>query len=246
MNKRSFLKSAGLIGIASIINPKNLFASTSNVGTWPNSAVDEMPKNGEFSLPSLKHAYDAYEPSIDRMTMEIHHSKHHAGYVKKLNAAIKDTEMASMSLDQIIKQVKPGQTAVRNNGGGHYNHSFFWNLLNPSKTNPGGNLLAAINNSFGSVEKMQEEFNKAAGDRFGSGWAWLCKNKKGQLVITSTPNQDNPLMSQIAKSKAWPVIGLDVWEHAYYLKYQNKRADYVKAFWNLVDWNVAEQNFNKG
>ncbi|MDF9801170.1 Fe-Mn family superoxide dismutase [Catalinimonas alkaloidigena] len=195
-----------------------------------------------FELPNLPYAYDALEPHIDAQTMEIHHTKHHNAYVSKLNAAIEGTDAADKSLEEIIKNVSNYATGVRNNGGGHYNHSFFWPLLSANGGQPGGKLAEAINATFGSLDKLKEEFNNAAATRFGSGWAWLIVDESGSLKVTSTPNQDNPLMD-VAEVKGTPVLGLDVWEHAYYLKYQNKRPDYIAAFWNVVNWEQAEKNY---
>jgi Fe-Mn family superoxide dismutase len=191
-----------------------------------------------FSLPKLPYTYDALEPNFDTLTMEIHHSRHHQAYVTNLNKAITDTPAEKLSLDVIIKNISKYPVAVRNNGGGHWNHSFFWNILTPTSQKPSEKILKLINRDFGSFEKFQTEFNTAATTRFGSGWAWvIVQNKK--LKICSTANQDNPLMD-IAEVKGKPILGIDVWEHAYYLKYQNKRADYIKAFWNLINWKEVE------
>ncbi len=192
-----------------------------------------------FSLPALPYAYNALEPHFDALTMEIHHSRHHQAYVSNLNKAIAGTPSESISLDEIIKNISKYPAAVRNNGGGHWNHSFFWKILSPQTQQPSDKMLAAINKDFGSLEKLQAAFNTAATSRFGSGWAWLIV-QDGNLKICSTPNQDNPLMD-IAEVKGTPILGIDVWEHAYYLKYQNKRGDYVKAFWNLVNWQEVER-----
>lgn len=194
-----------------------------------------------FELPSLPYAPDALEPHIDRATMEIHHGKHHQAYVTNLNNAIAGTEMESKSLEDLMKNISKHPVAVRNNGGGHYNHSLFWKLLGPTASGkPSGALADAISKKFGSFEAFKEEFNKAAATRFGSGWAWLIVDANGDLAVTSTPNQDNPLMD-VAEKKGTPVLGLDVWEHAYYLKYQNKRPDYIAAFWNVVNWEQANK-----
>ena len=197
-----------------------------------------------FQLPTLNYAYDALEPHVDARTMEIHHSKHHQAYVNNLNAALEGTDGASLSIEDIVKNISKYGMPVRNNGGGHWNHSFFWSILSPNGGgNPTGALGDKINEQFGSFEAMKEEFNKAATTRFGSGWAWLCKKADGSLCICSTPNQDNPLMD-IAECPGTPIIGLDVWEHAYYLHYQNRRPDYIAAFWNVVDWNKVSANFS--
>ena len=194
-----------------------------------------------FELPKLNYAYNALEPHFDARTMEIHHSKHHNAYVTNLNNAIAGTDAEKLSIEDICKNISKYPVAVRNNGGGHYNHSLFWNLLSANGGAPSGALLEAINASFGSLDKMKEEFNKAATTRFGSGWAWLIKHD-GRLVITSTPNQDNPLMD-IAEAKGTPILALDVWEHAYYLHYQNRRPDYITAFWNVVNWAEVAKRF---
>ena len=199
-----------------------------------------------FTLPSLEYAYDALEPHIDARTMEIHHSKHHQAYVNNLNAALEGKPEATNTLEDIIHNISKYPMPVRNNGGGHWNHSFFWSILSPNGGGtPSGALADKINAQFGSFEAMKEEFNKAATTRFGSGWAWLCKKADGSLCICSTPNQDNPLMD-IAECPGIPIIGLDVWEHAYYLHYQNRRRpDYISAFWNVVNWEAAASNFSK-
>lgn len=195
-----------------------------------------------FELPSLPYAPAALEPNIDSKTMEIHHGKHHAGYVSKLNAAIQGTDLAGKSLEELQK-VAGSNTAVRNNGGGHFNHSLFWTILSPDGGGePSGDLADAINAKFGSVEKMKEEFNNAAATRFGSGWAWLCVDTKNELCVCSSPNQDNPMMD-IAECPGTPILGLDVWEHAYYLNYQNRRPDYIAAFWNVVNWDEVARRF---
>ena len=192
-----------------------------------------------FELPKLPYAYDALEPHIDKETMEIHHSKHHNTYVTKLNDAVKGTDLESKSIEEIVKNLDAVpeniKTAVRNNGGGHLNHSIFWELLSPEKKELSGELKEAIESAFGSVDKFKEEFEAAAAGRFGSGWAWLVVNN-GALEITSTPNQDNP----VSEGKT-PVFGVDVWEHAYYLKYQNKRPEYLSAIWNVVDWDKVNE-----
>ena len=201
-----------------------------------------------FELPKLPYAYDALEPHIDAPTMEIHHSKHHNTYVTNLNNATKDTPMAELSLETMMKTISKLPVAVRNNGGGHYNHSFFWTILSADGSRkPSGKLADAINDAFGSLEDFKIKFAQAATTRFGSGWAWLCVNKKGTLEICSTANQDNPLMDIEGANgcSGTPIVGLDVWEHAYYLKYQNKRPDYIAGFWNVLDWNKVEEYYLK-
>jgi superoxide dismutase, Fe-Mn family len=196
-----------------------------------------------FTLPPLPYAFDALEPHIDAKTMEIHHDKHHNAYVTNLNAAIAGTDAEKLSLEEINKNISKYPAPVRNNGGGHFNHSFFWTIIGPKAGGaPTGKLEEAIKSAFGSFEEFKTKFAAAATGRFGSGWAWLIKDASGKLAITSTPNQDNPTMD-IAEVKGTPIIGLDVWEHAYYLHYQNRRPDYIAAFWNVVNWNEAAKHF---
>ncbi len=193
-----------------------------------------------FELPKLTYEYTALEPNIDARTMEIHHSKHHQAYVTNLNNALTGTDAENLSIEEICKNISKYPMPVRNNGGGHFNHSFFWKIIGPNAGgSPSGKLLDAINADLGGMDKFKEEFAKAATTRFGSGWAWLCV-KEGKLCVCSTPNQDNPLMD-IAECKGTPVLGLDVWEHAYYLHYQNRRPDYISAFWNVVNWAEVEK-----
>jgi len=197
-----------------------------------------------FTLPELGYAYQALEPHIDARTMEIHHSKHHQAYVTNLNNAIAGSQLENLSLEEILKNLDMNNMPVRNNGGGHWNHSLFWDVINPeSRGVLSGSLADAISSAFGSKEAFMEKFNAAAMSRFGSGWAWLCAHKDGSVEICSSPNQDNPLMPGVGCGGR-PVLGLDVWEHAYYLHYQNRRADYVQAFWNIVNWNRVEARYN--
>jgi Fe-Mn family superoxide dismutase len=197
-----------------------------------------------FTLPELGYAYQALEPHIDARTMEIHHSKHHQAYVTNLNNAIAGSELDNLSLEDLLKNLDMNNMPVRNNGGGHWNHSLFWDVINPEgKGVLSGPLSDAITSAFGSKETFMEKFNAAAMSRFGSGWAWLCAHKDGSVEICSSPNQDNPLMPGVGCGGR-PVLGLDVWEHAYYLHYQNRRADYVQAFWNVVNWNRVEARYN--
>ena len=197
----------------------------------------------KFELPKLPYSYDALEPVIDKMTMEIHHTKHHQAYVTNLNKAVEGTEMEGKSLEALMSTISKYPVAVRNNGGGHFNHSLFWNIMKQGGGTPSGALLEAINSSFNSVDEMKEKFNNAAMTRFGSGWAWLVV-AGGKLVISSTPNQDNPLMD-VADVKGTPILGLDVWEHAYYLKYQNRRNEYVGNWWNVVNWEEVAKRFSE-
>ena len=196
-----------------------------------------------FELAPLPYANNALEPNFDALTMEIHHDRHHNAYVTNLNAAVTGTPLEGKTLLELLSTISTLAPAVRNNGGGHYNHDLFWNILSPTGGGaPVGTLGKAIDAKFGSFDSFKEEFKKASITRFGSGWAWLVAQKDGSVAVSSTPNQDNPLMD-VADVKGFPVIGLDVWEHAYYLKFQNKRPDYVDAFWNVVDWNKAEARY---
>lgn len=196
-----------------------------------------------FELPSLDYAYDALEPHIDAKTMEIHHSKHHGGYTTKLNGAIEGTDHEGKSIEDILKGLDMSNGAVRNNGGGYYNHNLFWKVMSPNGGGaPSGELANAINDAFGSFDKFKEEFANAAATRFGSGWAWLCVHPGGKLEVCSTPNQDNPLMPEVGCSGT-PILALDVWEHAYYLNYQNRRPDYISAFWNVVNWDEVASRY---
>ncbi|ALU75894.1 superoxide dismutase [Tenacibaculum finnmarkense] len=196
-----------------------------------------------FQLPELGYAYDALEPNIDARTMEIHHSKHHNGYTSKLNAAVAGTDLEGKSIETILANLDMSNGAVRNNGGGFFNHSLFWSVMNPEdKGYLSGDLKDAIEAKFGSKEAFIEAFSKAAATQFGSGWAWLCVKKGGEIEVCSTPNQDNPLMPGVA-CEGTPILGLDVWEHAYYLNYQNRRPDYIDAFFKVINWNEVERRF---
>jgi Fe-Mn family superoxide dismutase len=201
-----------------------------------------------YELPTLPYAYDALEPYIDARTMEIHHTKHHQAYVNNVNAALQGTALADIPLCELSGRLdevpEDKRTAVRNNGGGHANHSFFWEIMAPKGGEPTGELLAALNDSFGSLEGFKEQFSKAAATRFGSGWAWLCKHEGGTLKVCSTANQDNPLMKGIGCG-GLPILGLDVWEHAYYLHYQNRRPDYINAFYSVINWEKVGELYQK-
>lgn len=209
-----------------------------------NSSDRTYNQEGKFTLPSLPYDYDALEPHIDARTMEIHHSRHHAGYVNNLNNALQGLGGSDKSLEDIMKSVSSYSEAIRNNGGGHYNHQLFWEVMGPKgEGQPSGELLSAINSTFGSFGKFKEQFSSAASTRFGSGWAWLLV-RDGKLKISSTPNQDNPLMD-VVDERGTPILGLDVWEHAYYLKYQNMRGDYISAFWEVVNWDAVSEKLKK-
>ena len=198
-----------------------------------------------FQLPDLSYDHDALEPYIDSKTMQIHHGKHHAGYTSKLNAAIEGTDLEGKSIEEILKTLDMSNSAVRNNGGGYYNHCLFWDIMGPNAGGlPSGDLGEAINKSFGSFENFKSKFSAAAGTRFGSGWAWLCVHSNGKLEVCSTANQDNPLMPGIGCGGS-PILGLDVWEHAYYLNYQNRRPDYVDAFFNVINWDAVAKLYRQ-
>lgn len=237
MKRRDFVRASAL-GAAAMLAPKAIFAQ-------------DKPTGGEkimaHELPKLSYAYNALEPHIDAQTMEIHHSKHHQAYVNNLNNALAGTGLENTPVDQLIADLSKVPDAkrmvVRNNGGGHANHSFFWELMKPGGAKePTGDLAAAINSAFGTFATFKEQFAAAGVGRFGSGWAWLVP-VGGKLVITSTPNQDSPLMKGIVDTNGTPILGLDVWEHAYYLKYQNRRPDYIGAWWNVVNWDVVAAHF---
>lgn len=243
LSRREVLKNLGagaaLIGLGALGSKAQAAAAPAAPAASPAPAAAPA---GPFTLPKLAYAYDALEPHIDARTMEIHHSKHHQAYINNANTALKDhADLAALSGIQILQRLPSVpdaiRTAVRNNVGGHVNHSFFWEILGPGATAPSGALAAAINQTFGSLDAFKTQFATASTGRFGSGWAWLTV-RAGKLTIESTANQDSPL-----SDGAVPVLGLDVWEHAYYLKYQNVRADYVKAFWNVVNWRKVEANF---
>jgi Fe-Mn family superoxide dismutase len=234
MKRREFIASSMLGGLSAVTAAKSTFSSS--------LIQSKEEKTMAFTLPNLSYAHEALEPYIDKMTMEIHHGKHHAAYVTNLNNAVQNTEWEKKSLEEILAHISKLPVAVRNNGGGHWNHSAFWLWMKPKGGGqPGGDLSSAIARDFGSYDKFKEQFTQAAMGRFGSGWAWLIK-QHDKLVIASTPNQDNPLMD-IADVKGVPILGVDVWEHAYYLKYQNRRADYLQAWWNVVNWEEAGRRF---
>lgn len=198
-----------------------------------------------FELPALAYATDALEPHIDKMTMEIHHGKHHQAYVDNLNKALAGTDGENQKLENIMANISKFAMPVRNNGGGHYNHTLYWSVMSPNGGGaPAGELAKAIDAAFGSFDEFKKKFAEAGATRFGSGWAWLSVSAEGKLQVSSTPNQDNPLMD-IAEVKGTPILGMDVWEHAYYLKYQNKRPDYIAAFWNVVNWDAVADRFAK-
>lgn len=233
LTRRNFIKGTVATSVVLSLSPVSSFAT------------DAKP-SGPFILPELSYPYNALEPVIDAKTMEIHLTKHHQAYVDKLNGEVAKTSgLKGRTIEQIVGNVSNYNITVRNNAGGHWNHTFFWKLMGPAAQSgePSPELKAAIDKKFGSIEKFEEEFDKAGVAQFGSGWVWLIKNSSGNLEITSTPNQDNPLMDD-AKVKGTPILGNDVWEHAYYLKYQNKRADYLKNWWKVVNWKQVSENYS--
>jgi len=251
MNRRTWIYQSfrWLAGAAVVHQTIGLFKAQANASSISQHNLPVNPNNPNtamtFELPALPYAYAALEPHFDAMTMEIHHSKHHAAYVNNLNAALSGTPHADQTLEELMAVVSTLPVAVRNNGGGHYNHSLFWKLLTPQTgTTPSEALMAAIQEKFGGLDGLKEQFGKAAMARFGSGWAWLCY-RDGALHLCSTANQDNPLMD-IENEKGcggFPLLGLDVWEHSYYLKFQNRRAEYVTAFWNVLNWDEVSARF---
>lgn len=238
MQRRKFLYALGTIPIVSALGKVD-----NNIQNISNKIRSEKTM-AKFELPKLPYSYDALEPYIDKMTMEIHYTKHHNAYVTNLNKAVEGTELEGKSLEQLFTTISKAPAAVRNNGGGHWNHSLFWTLMKQNGGGqPSGKLAEAINSAFGSFDDFKTKFSTAAATRFGSGWAWLIV-QDGKLAVTSTPNQDNPLMD-VAEVKGTPVLGLDVWEHAYYLKYQNRRPEYIEHWWNVVNWDKVSELFSK-
>lgn len=243
MKKRTFLKQSMILGTGLIFNP--LAACNSNKDN-ASEKTNDTPQKMSFELPKLNYEYAALEPYIDAQTMEIHHSKHHAGYTKKFNAALEASSAQFESIESLFEDLKveDDHTALRNNGGGFYNHRLFWETIGPNAGGiPNDELAAAIDQSFGSFDNFSNAFKDAAKKRFGSGWAWLIKKSDGKLAVCSTPNQDNPLMKQLVDEPGIPILGIDVWEHAYYLKYQNQRAAYIDAFFNVINWKKVGANF---
>lgn len=238
MQRRNFLLSLGLLSFSGFTEKISGFATINK----NERRIDTM---GKYELPKLPYEFNALEPYIDAQTMEIHHDKHHGTYVSKLNDAITGTDMEKISLEELLKFVSQRPVAVRNNGGGHYNHSFFWEIMKPNGGGkPSGALNSALESEFGTFEDFKKKFSEAAVTRFGSGWAWLIVGTDGKLKVTSTPNQDNPLMD-VVDVQGIPVLGLDVWEHAYYLKYQNRRPEYIDSFWNVVNWEAVSSRYEK-
>lgn len=247
MKRRNFINKAGIVTVGIATIPLVACKDNSNVTSAATTSTNNSAFT-EFTLPELPYAKDALAPNIDAQTMGIHHDKHHAGYVRKLNNALKDHSLAGNSLEDILMKVgeSDGDVGVRNNGGGHYNHSLFWEIMTPGGSKlPKGELANAINKSFGSFDDMKGAFSKAASGVFGSGWAWLAADANNKLFISSTENQDNPMMKNIVDQSGTPILGIDVWEHAYYLNYQNKRSDYISNFMEIINWDKVAENYNK-
>ena len=238
MHRRKFLFALGTIPVVSALGKVD-----NHIQNFSNK-IRSKNTMAKFELPQLPYSYDALEPYIDKATMEIHYTKHHNGYVTNLNKAVEGTELEGKSLEELFASISKAPVAVRNNGGGHWNHSLFWTLMkNNGGGQPTGKLSDAINSAFGSFDEFKTKFSNAAATRFGSGWAWLVA-QNGKLVVTSTPNQDNPLMD-VAEVKGSPILGLDVWEHAYYLKYQNRRPEYIENWWNVINWDKVSELYSK-
>lgn len=241
MNRRSFLGTMVILPFG--ISALQACKTQTNNNNYITNIIGGKNTMGKYELPELPYAYDALEPYIDKQTMELHHDKHHAGYVAKFNAALEDAGLTDKSVEEVFASVSKHPAGVRNNGGGAWNHSLFWAVMGPNAGGePTGELADAINRDFGSFAKFKEEFSNAAATQFGSGWAWLVVQDGGKLVVSKSQNQDNPLMD-VSDVKGTPIMNLDVWEHAYYLKYQNKRPDYIENWWNVVNWEQVAKNY---
>ncbi len=242
MKKRDFIKTSGLLTFGTIIAPTMVGCNTTEPQKPVTEEKEEEKKFVPFELPALGYAFGALEPNIDARTMEIHHDKHHAGYTTKFNKALEQSPLAGEDLTAIMAAIRDSDedTNLRNNGGGYYNHKLFWEVIGPNQGGkPTGDLATAIDASFGSFDNFATQFKDAAKTQFGSGWAWLVKQADGKLAVSGTPNQDNPLMTNIVDVTGTPILGIDVWEHAYYLYYKNKRADYINNFFNVINWKVV-------
>lgn len=244
MKKREFIKTSMVLGAGALFSAPLVSSCANTKGKGGALISTLIPTDSEgFVQKELPYGFDALEPYIDTQTMELHYGKHHAGYTRKFNAALKEEGVGSNDIYEIFSKISQFGSGVRNNGGGYFNHSLFWNFMSPDGGGqPSGELLKAINESFGSFEQFQDLFSNAAATRFGSGWAWLIVDEEGSLKVVSTPNQDNPLMD-VSDVKGSPILNLDVWEHAYYLKYQNRRTEYINSFWNLVNWDTVSKMY---
>ena len=246
MNKREFLKTSAIFGAGAIIAPSVATSCMSNsAAQGATAALVSTDASGKYLQPELGYAYDALEPHIDAMTMELHYGKHHAGYTRKFNDALEHEDLHPTDIYQLFAGVSAYGAGVRNNGGGYFNHNLYWKFMSPDGGGePAGALASAINETFGSFGQFKELFSATAGSQFGSGWGWLILNTDGKLQVTSTPNQDNPLMD-VADVQGTPLLNIDVWEHAYYLNYQNRRASYIEAYWNVIDWGFVQQLYEE-
>ena len=246
MKRRTFVQAGTLLTVGALAAPLVSCESGASTTQDTGTATAEKAAVNAFTLPDLPYAHNALTPYIDEQTMQIHHGKHHAGYVRKLNAALKGNALAGNDLATIVQRVTTTDTGVRNNGGGHFNHSLFWEVMKPGGGEvPAGKLADAIQSTFSSFDDFKTQFAKAAGTRFGSGWAWLSVGDDGKLFVSSTPNQDNPMMKNIVEQAGTPLLGLDVWEHAYYLNYQNRRTDYIDSFFKIINWEAVAKNYDK-
>ena len=246
MNKREFLKKSAILGAGALVAPTvaSSCMNSSGAGSATASLVT-LGSDGKFVQPELGYAFDALEPHVDAMTMELHYGKHHAGYTNKFNAALEHEDLHPTDINKLFATISNYSDGVRNNGGGYFNHNLYWKFMSPEGGGePEGKLAEAINSEFGSFQQFRDLFSATAGSQFGSGWGWLILDGEGKLQVTSTPNQDNPLMD-VAGVQGTPLLNIDVWEHAYYLNYQNRRASYIEAYWNVIDWDFVGQLYGE-
>jgi Fe-Mn family superoxide dismutase len=245
MNKREFLKKSFAIGAGAMVSAPLLQAFSKEYPANHGTGAAGLSEGYPFKQYDLGYAYDALEPHVDAKTMELHYSKHHAGYTRKFNAAVENEDLKGESLKDIFARVSSYSDSIRNNGGGYYNHNLYWRFMSPNGGGkPGGPIAKAIDQSFGSFDAFKKKFSSVSGSQFGSGWGWLVLDNNGDLVVTSTPNQDNPLMD-VAEVQGMPLLNIDVWEHAYYLNYQNRRGSYIEAYWNLINWDYVEELYQQ-
>jgi len=246
MNKREFIKSSAILGAGTLLAPSLISSCMNSAGqSGATASLVDQADDGSYLQPALDYAFDALEPHVDAMTMELHYGKHHAGYTRKFNAALEQADFHSTDIYSLFKTVSTMGMDIRNNGGGYYNHNLYWKFMSPDGGGePGGALAEAIGTDFGSFSQFKELFSATAGSHFGSGWAWLLLDGEGSLQVTSLPNQDNPLMD-VSPVQGTPLLNIDVWEHAYYLHYQNMRASYVEAYWNVIDWKFVEALYSE-
>jgi len=246
MKKREFLRTSAILGAGTIIAPSIASSQlTSSAQVGATASLVSLNKEGKFEQPKLGYDFDALEPHVDAKTMEVHYGKHHAGYTRKFNSALEHADLHSTDIKKLFANVSKHGSGVRNNGGGYFNHNLYWKFMSPNGGGePGGKLAKAINKNFGSFQKFRDLFSATSAGHFGSGWGWLVLDGEGKLQVTSLPNQDNPLMD-VAEVQGTPLLNIDVWEHAYYLKYQNMRKSYVEAYWNVINWGFVEQLYTE-